>query len=99
MPVNVHRANLLWYNKSVLAANGLAESDLSSFKNWESAAKKLQAAGVTPLAFGDHDSWASAYLFEMALLGALDTDEYKGFGMARRVGMAPRLLWRWRITK
>ena len=48
VPVNIHRSNVLWYNKAVFEANGLQPP-----KTWDeffTAADKLQAAGVTPTA-------------------------------------------------
>jgi glucose/mannose transport system substrate-binding protein len=78
VPVNIHRANVMWYNKSVLEANGIDPATLSTFKGWEAAAKKLQAAGITPLALGDNGPWAAAHLFEVVLVGTLGADGYKG---------------------
>ncbi|HKZ69713.1 MAG TPA: extracellular solute-binding protein, partial [Anaerolineales bacterium] len=78
VPVNIHRANVLWYNQAVIEANGIDPSTLSTFAGWEAAAKKLQAAGVTPLALGDNGPWAAAHLFEVVLVGSLGPDAYKG---------------------
>jgi glucose/mannose transport system substrate-binding protein len=78
VPVNIHRANVLWYNKSVLAANGIDPSTLSTFAGWQAAAETLQAAGITPLALGDNGAWAAEHLFEVVAAGTLGADGYKG---------------------
>jgi len=52
VPVNIHRSNVLWYNKKVFADNGLKAP--TSFDEFFAAADKLKAAGVTPLALGDN---------------------------------------------
>ena len=49
----VHRLNVLWYNKKVLDKNGVKIGDKISFADFFTAAEKLKAAGITPLAVGD----------------------------------------------
>ncbi|MBA7629536.1 putative sugar-binding periplasmic protein [subsurface metagenome] len=49
-PVNIHRSNVLWYNKQIFREAGLkAPGTMDEFAQ---AAKKLSAAGITPLAHG-----------------------------------------------
>jgi glucose/mannose transport system substrate-binding protein len=67
VPVNIHRANVLWYNKSVIEANGIDPASLSTFDGWQAAAEKLKAAGITPLALGDNGPWAAVHLFEVVM--------------------------------
>jgi glucose/mannose transport system substrate-binding protein len=69
--VGVHRANVLWYNKKVLEKYKIKVGDTLSFEQFFSAAQKLKAAGVVPLAMGDAGLWATAQLFENTLLGVL----------------------------
>jgi glucose/mannose transport system substrate-binding protein len=69
--VGVHHGNVLWYNKKVLEKNGIKVGDKLSFDEFFDAAKKLKAAGVTPLAVGDSGIWATAQLFENTLLGTV----------------------------
>jgi glucose/mannose transport system substrate-binding protein len=78
VPVNIHRSNVLWYNKTVLADNGIHPDDLATFAGWKTAAKKLQAAGVIPLALGSDGTWAAAHLFEDVLLGTVGADKWLG---------------------
>ncbi len=78
VPVNIHRANVLWYNKSIFEANGIKPEDVQTFDGFKAAAEKLKAAGITPLALGDNGSWAATNLFETVLIGTLGADKYKG---------------------
>jgi len=74
VPVNIHRANVLWYNPGVLSANGVEVP--TTMDEWLAAMETLQAAGVTPLALGEQ--WTKMHLFETVLLGTLGPDAYNG---------------------
>jgi glucose/mannose transport system substrate-binding protein len=74
VPVNIHRANVMWYNPKVLADNGLAVP--TNMDEWFAAMDTLQAAGVTPLALGEQ--WTKLHLLETVLLGTLGPDKYNG---------------------
>jgi glucose/mannose transport system substrate-binding protein len=76
VPVNIHRANVLWFNKKVLTDNQIQPPE--TFDDFFNAAEKLKAKGITPLALGDKEPFASAHLFETVLLGVLGPDGYKG---------------------
>lgn len=74
VPVNIHRANVLWYNPTILEENGLEVP--TTMDEWFAAMDALQAAGVTPLALGEQ--WTQMHLFETILLGSLGPDAYNG---------------------
>jgi glucose/mannose transport system substrate-binding protein len=74
VPVNIHRANVLWYNPAILEANGVAVP--TTLDEWFAAMDKLQAAGVTPLAMGEQ--WTAMHLMETILLASLGPDAYNG---------------------
>lgn len=76
VPVNIHRANVLWYNKKVFADNNLQPPE--TFDDFFKVADALKAKGITALALGDKVPFASAHLFETVLLGVLGPDDYKG---------------------
>ena len=66
VPVNIHRANILWYNPAVLKKAGIA----SAPKTWDefvAALDKAKAAGVIPLALGEQ--WTQKHLLETVLIG------------------------------
>lgn len=74
VPVNIHRANVMWYNPAVLSANGVSVP--TTMDEWFAAMDTLQAAGVTPLALGEQ--WTKMHLMETVLLGSLGPDKYNG---------------------
>lgn len=76
VPVNIHRANVLWYNKGVFTANGLQPP--KTMADFFTVADAFKAKGVTPLALGDVDSFASIQLMETVLLGELGAQKYNG---------------------
>ncbi|MFN3525602.1 MAG: ABC transporter substrate-binding protein, partial [Paracoccus sp. (in: a-proteobacteria)] len=65
-PVNVHRVNWIWGNKQILDEHGIEMP--TTWDEFNAAAEKLQAAGVTPLAHGGQ-SWQDATIFETVVLG------------------------------
>lgn len=65
-PVNVHRVNWLWGNKQILDDNGIEMP--TTWEEFNAAAEKLQAAGITPLAHGGQ-AWQDATIFETVVLG------------------------------
>lgn len=76
VPVNIHRANVLWYNKQIFEENGLTPP--TTFDEFYQVAEALKAKGITPLALGDVGIWATTHLFETVLIGTLGPDDYKG---------------------
>lgn len=75
VPVNIHRANLVWYSPKVLAKLGLAGPP----KSWAellSQAETLKGRRVTALSIGP--AWTQKHVFEAVLLGELDPDKYNG---------------------
>ena len=76
VPVNIHRANVLWYNKKVFTDNSLQPP--ATFDEFFTVADALKAKGITPLALGDVESFASVQLLETVLLGSLGADGYNG---------------------
>jgi glucose/mannose transport system substrate-binding protein len=76
VPVNIHRANVLWYNKAVFEDNALEPP--TTFDEFFTVADALQAKGITPLALGDVEAFASVQLLETTLMGVLGAEAYNG---------------------
>jgi glucose/mannose transport system substrate-binding protein len=76
VPANIHRANVLWYNRKVFQTAGVQPP--KTFDEFFQTAEKLKTSGVTPLALGDNGIWASTHLFETVLIGTLGADGYRG---------------------
>ena len=65
-PVNVHRVDWIWANADILEANGIDMP--TTWAEFNAAAEKLAAAGITPLAHGGQ-AWQDATVFEAVVLG------------------------------
>jgi glucose/mannose transport system substrate-binding protein len=89
VPVNIHRANVLWFNKQVFADAGLQPPQ--TFDDFFADAQILQAKGITPLALGDKDTFESVQLLETTLLGTLGPDGYKGLWTGETSWSDPRV--------
>ncbi|MBU0493999.1 MAG: ABC transporter substrate-binding protein [Chloroflexi bacterium] len=81
VPVNIHRANVLWYNKQVFTDNNLTAP--KTFDDFFTVAGALEAKGITPLALGDNGPWAAVNLFETVLIGTLGQEGYNGLWNGR----------------
>jgi glucose/mannose transport system substrate-binding protein len=74
VPVNVHRINWMWANPEVFKKAGAKVP-----KTWaelEEACKKIQAAGMIPIAFGGQN-WQEATVFESIVIGIGGADFYR----------------------
>jgi glucose/mannose transport system substrate-binding protein len=67
VPVNIHRANVLWYNPKVLKANGIAVP--KTWGQFVAGLQKADDAGVIPLSMGEQ--WTSDHLWETLMIGVL----------------------------
>jgi len=76
VPVGVHRGNVIFYNKQVLADNGIEISDDWTLDDYFAAAGTLSEAGVASLALGGRDTFAIVQLFENTLLATLGAEDF-----------------------
>jgi glucose/mannose transport system substrate-binding protein len=61
--MNVHRTNLIWYNKALLDKNGIDPATLDTWDAFFVAANKLKTAGVAaPIQMGA--TWTASLVFE-----------------------------------
>ena len=75
VPVNIHRSNVMWFNKKIMADNGIDKAP-TTFDEWFAMAEKLKAKGVPALAMGASSAGPDAHLFENILAGSLGADAY-----------------------
>jgi len=68
VPVNIHRANILWYNPAVLRKAGISGAP-KSWNDFISDLKKAKSAGVIPLALGEQ--WTQKHLLETVMIATL----------------------------
>jgi glucose/mannose transport system substrate-binding protein len=74
VPVNVHRSNVLFSNSEAFEEHGLTPP--TTFDEFFEVAEELEAAGVTPLALGDNETWTLLHTWETVLLGTAGPDLY-----------------------
>lgn len=77
VPSNIHRANVVWANPTVLEENGIdPEAEYADLDAWIADLEKLDEAGVTPLSVGT--TWTQVHLLETVLLASLGAETYTG---------------------
>ncbi len=76
VPVNIHRSNVLWYNKSLMDQAGVQPP--TNFEEFAAAAEALKAAGIAPYSFGNAGSWEAVHTLEDVLAGSCGADKYRG---------------------
>jgi glucose/mannose transport system substrate-binding protein len=72
VPVNIHRANMLWYNPKILEKYNIQAP--ATLDEWFQAMDTLKANGVTPLSMGEQ--WTAMHLMETIFLSTLGSTQY-----------------------
>jgi glucose/mannose transport system substrate-binding protein len=76
VPANIHRANVVWSNKKVVADAGIT-ADPKTMDDFFAALDKVKAKGIAaPLAVGK--DWTQLMLFESVLITNLGADKFTG---------------------
>ncbi|MBT9174243.1 MAG: putative sugar-binding periplasmic protein [Syntrophomonadaceae bacterium] len=89
VPVNIHRSNVLWYNKQVFADNNLQPP--KTFDEFFAVADALKAKGIVPLVMGTKDGWEAGHVFENVLAGTLGADGYRGLWTGKTSWTDPKV--------
>src|SRR5712692_10337256 len=76
VPVNIHRANVMWISKKVFSSNYLTPA--KTFDEFFTLADTLKAKGIVPFVLGDKEGWEAGHAFEAVLIGTLGADGYRG---------------------
>jgi glucose/mannose transport system substrate-binding protein len=71
VPVNIHRANVLWYNPAALRKAGISGAP-KSWSGFIAALKKAKAAKLIPLAVGEQ--WTQKHLLETVMIATIGTN-------------------------
>jgi glucose/mannose transport system substrate-binding protein len=98
LPIDVHRNNLIWYNKRLLDKNGIDPSSLTTWDRFFAAAERLKAGGVRyPLQLGV--SWTLNVLLE-GIIAGMGTNHYDDWVNGRITSADdPRLIEAYTIIK
>ena len=74
VPVDIHRANVVWANSALLKKAGVTKTP-TDVKGWIADMEKVKASGVaTPLSIGG--TWTQTELFESILAADMGADGY-----------------------
>lgn len=76
VPVNIHRSNLIWFNKSLFDRYEIHPPE--TWKEFFEVIEQLAESGVTPLALGDKNIWPAQHLLESIFLSNLGPERYRG---------------------
>ncbi|AEX86432.1 ABC transporter substrate-binding protein [Marinitoga sp. 1135] len=90
IPVNVHRGNVVFYNKKIFRKLGLTKEP-TTWSEFFAALKKAQEAGYIPLALGDKNKWTTTHLFENIMLSTFGPEGYKGLFTGKTSFDSPEL--------
>ena len=75
VPSNIHRGNVLFYNKKIFTDNNLQAP--TTWDDFFKVSDALKAKGIAPLAVGGKNTWAVTMLFEDLLLAKGGPDKFK----------------------
>jgi glucose/mannose transport system substrate-binding protein len=77
VPVNIHRANVLWWNPATAKKAGITKAP-TTMAGFISDLGKFKKAGIDGIALAGNGDWAIAHLFDWVLLGTMGAEKYKG---------------------
>jgi glucose/mannose transport system substrate-binding protein len=77
VPVNIHRANVLWWNPGAAKQAGITKAPVTLDEMIADLAK-FKKAGIDGIALAGNGDWAIAHLFDVVLLGTMGADKYNG---------------------
>lgn len=74
VPINIHRANVLWYNPKLFKEHNLTPP--RTYAEFFEVAKKLKSKGIPALALSKLDGFSVAHIFESILLATFGPEDY-----------------------
>ncbi|MBN2087206.1 carbohydrate ABC transporter substrate-binding protein [Candidatus Peregrinibacteria bacterium] len=75
VPIDIHRSNLVWYNKLLLSQNNINPDNLTTWDLFFNACETLKASGVEyPIQMGE--SWTASHVFEQ-IVASMGIDFYE----------------------
>ena len=77
VPVNIHRSNVIWFNKKLFAEAGVDKAP-ATWDEYFAIAEKLKAKGIAMAALAGSGAGMSAHEFENIMLATLGADKYAG---------------------
>jgi len=77
VPVNIHRANVLWWNPATAEKAGITAAP-ATLDEFFAALEKFKKIGIPGLALAGKGDWAIAHLLDWMLLATLGPDKFEG---------------------
>ena len=77
VPVNIHRANVLWWNPAAATKAGITKAP-ATLDEFFADLEKFKKAGITGLALAGKGDWAIAHLLDWMLLASMGPDKFEG---------------------
>ncbi len=77
VPVNIHRANVLWWNPAAAKKAGITKAP-ESLDAMIADLKKFEKVGIDGIALAGQGDWAIAHLFDYVLLASMGADKFNG---------------------
>ena len=77
VPVNIHRANVLWWNPAAAAKAGITKAP-GSLDEMIADMEKFKKVGIDGIALAGQGDWAIAHLFDYVLLASMGPDKFNG---------------------
>jgi len=76
VPVNIHRSNVMWYNKAIFAQNNLTPP--TTWDEFFAVCDALKAKGITCYGLGNNGGWEAGHALEDVLAGTCGAEKYRG---------------------
>ena len=77
VPLDIHRANVLWWNPATAKKAGITSAP-STLTEFFADLAKFKAIGIPGIAIAGKGDWAVAQLFDWILLASMGADKYEG---------------------
>lgn len=77
VPVNIHRANVLWWNPAAAKKAGITKAP-ESLDAMLADMAKFKKVGIDGIALAGNGDWAIAHLFDYVLLASMGPDKFNG---------------------
>jgi glucose/mannose transport system substrate-binding protein len=77
VPVNIHRANVLWWNPAAAAKAGITKAP-ASLDEMIADMEKFKKVGIDGIALAGQGDWAIAHLFDYVLLASMGAEKFNG---------------------
>ena len=90
VPVNIHRANVLWWNPATATKAGVSAAP-KTMEEFIADLAKAKKAGIDGIALAGNGDWAIAHLFDVVLLGTMGAAKYDGLWKGKTAWTSPEV--------